>query len=576
MLKRIFLLTKVLIIGGDFALTSGIGKKRKKRPGQGRLGRVGVVLLYALLGLYLGVIGFFMGRGMTLSAVAAGTAAQLPMSLVSSICLVTLVFGFVSVVTAFYHTNNTEQLLCLPIRPAEIIAARYMQVISYLFASYLPIFGPFFAAYGIYSGQPPAFYPATLLFLFLIPFLALAPVTLLIMVLLRFTKLFKNKDRFTIVSTILILVLSFGLSFSFNMLLNPGLNMGGLPTLSEETSRSLGQVNYLFFGSQFAAGWLSDSGSLRGWLQGLLFLLCTLLWTALLLAVAQRVYFKGVMSSQSQPSKRRLLTERESAALALRSPRLLSFMRKELRILLRTPAFFTQNVLMSLLMPFIIIGMSYFSASRGGAGLAVLREGVGLLFATPEAFNTGFAIVFIAVVGFMLFISGSNGIAAGALTREGSNAYLMKLYPYPFARQLLAKLLVAYTLSLFSPLVLVLAAGLALGIPLLPLLALLILSMLATLLSNLIGLAADLALPKLSWIDEQAAVKQNLNLLIEMFGSLGLGLIICGLAVAVRFGIGGGAWLVFGLLSGLMLLCALLLALIIKAIVPRTLRKISL
>lgn len=580
MLQRIFLLTKLLIKGGDFSFGSGgiLGKRKKKQASLGSsvAKKVGMLLLYLLLAVYVGGISFYIGASMTKAAIASGSASSIPQFVVPSICLTAVIFGFVYVVTAFYHTNNTETLLSMPFRPAEIIAARYLQVMSYEYMTLGAFFLPFMIAFGIYSGQTVLFYLALIVVILLLPFLALALVTIVIMLLMRFTRFFKNKDRFTVVSTIIIMLAAFGISFALNMSVNPGMNAGGgLPTISQSTAENVAKINWLFLGSDFATQWLSNSASLQGWLYGLAFIAATLVWGALLLFVAQKVYFKGVMSVGASTSRNRALDSRETAALSGSSGRFSNFVRKEVRVLMRTPAFFSNNILMCFLMPVLFLVPTYIGFSSSGMNLADMRAATAALFQNEQAFTAAGVLIMMITVGMMLFLSGTNGTAAGAISREGTGAYLMKLYPYSFSKQILAKYLVAVLFSLVSPVILMAAIQIALNLQLRLLIPLLVLIFLAVLMVNLLGLVADMAMPKLNWANEQQAAKQNYNMLIEMFGSLVLaGLAIGAMLLAESFS-DGNFYVVFitGVLA--MLLQIAIMSFLVVKITPRTLRRIS-
>ncbi len=577
--KRIFLLTWLLIKGGDFSFGSGgsLGRIKKKQSSfANSVGRkAGMTLLYIALILYAGGISFYLGRSMTLGAVALNIAHLIPQVIVPAMCIGAVIFGFVYVVTAFYHTNNTELLLSMPFQPSEIIAGRYLQVMSYEYMTLGGFFLPFMLAYAIYSGQGPLFYLVMLLVIVFIPFLALAAMTILIMLLLRFTKFFKNKDRFTIVSTLIILLVSFGISFGFNFSMNPGLNNGSMPTIDQSTANSLGQANLLFLGADFAVKWLNGSNTLTGWLYGLAFVAATAAWTALLLFVAQKVYFKGVMSANSGASRNKKLDSRETAALAVRSGRFRSFVKKEVNVLMRTPAFFSNNVLMCFLMPVLFLVPSYLSLGATGFSMEDLRsEFAGVLIKEQAALSPGIIMMFIAI-GASLFLSGTNGIAAGAISREGASAYLMKLYPYAFWKQILAKYAVACAFSLATPLILLIAFQYFLKFPMTLFIPAAVLSVLSVLVVNLLGLAADMAFPKIHWTSEQQAAKQNYNMLIEMFGSAIPAAFAIGLMYLAATLSSGRFSIVFVTGCLALLIQIAILGFIINKLIPRTLQRIS-
>ena len=334
MVSRIFLLLRLLVKSGDsgFSLDMRMTKKRKATGKRRVFGQIGQILLIIFLLGYMAVMSFILGRSLARRAVEIGMEALLVPALLPALCISIVLFGFMFVVTAFYHTENNDILLSMPFRPAEIIAARYLQVITYLYMTVGIFFVPLFVAIGIYSGQHWSFYPAVLVLMLLIPFVALSAITIVIMILMCYTGLFKNKDRFTVISTIIVLLVTFLISFMYSMSPeDPAEAMSGVfANLSPDTFQTMGRVNWLFFGAQFAANWLANLTHWKGWINALLFVASAAIWFAVLLVVAQKVYFKGVMRGGSDKRNRKL-TAKEVEGLSKHRGAFAAFRRNEIR-----------------------------------------------------------------------------------------------------------------------------------------------------------------------------------------------------------------------------------------------------
>ena len=82
-------------------------------------------------------------------------------------------------------------------------------------------------------------------------------------------------------------------------------------------------------------------------------------------------------------------------------------------------------------------------------------------------------------------------------------------------------MMVPVALFIFKIKVYVVVIGLAVSIP-------------GILFSAILGLLIDVAMPKLNWDTEQKAVKQNLNGVMAIFGSMGLGALIIFLGVKLQ------------------------------------------
>jgi ABC-2 type transport system permease protein len=123
------------------------------------------------------------------------------------------------------------------------------------------------------------------------------------------------------------------------------------------------------------------------------------------------------------------------------------------------------------------------------------------------------------VVGIGVFLSSANAITSTAISREGKQLYFMKYIPMPVKKQLMAKVYTGMLLSAFG-IVLLAVLAVIVGVGLLTALLALVLSLLAMSSGALVGLLIDAARPKLDWINEQQAIKQNLNVMLHMLVGL--------------------------------------------------------
>jgi len=182
------------------------------------------------------------------------------------------------------------------------------------------------------------------------------------------------------------------------------------------------------------------------------------------------------------------------------------------------------------------------------------------------------APVFLAIVfGLVVFVNGTNGIAESALSREGSQFYIMKILPMSYSRQIAAKLAVAMALGLAGTGISLVLLFVVLRLPLW-LFALCVLTIPgALLLPNLSGIIFELYWPKLHWDNEQKAVKQNMNVLYGMVAAL----IIAGLAIAPVIVFELPLPVAAIILFVLPLLVAFGLILVLRRLIPLRMRAIS-
>jgi hypothetical protein len=219
---------------------------------------------------------------------------------------------------------------------------------------------------------------------------------------------------------------------------------------------------------------------------------------------------------------------------------------REIRSMLRVPSYAT-NILPIAFMPLLIVifmGIAFGRASGSGAGISEMVSGL------PGA------AVMSVLAAVMAYMGGMNTALSTAVTREGKGHDYLIALPVPSMTLIRAKFIVGYALSAIG--VLTASAALAVFIPgQFPAVALaFVLCQLFSFACDCYALARDIRKPKLDWVTEQEAVKQNFGALFSMLVSWGA-LIAMGVLTFFLIRWGWGMLPVFGLLAViLVILCA--------------------
>ncbi len=428
--------------------------------------------------------------------------------------IVVFFFGIFYILSVFYFSSDIEKLLPLPLRPHEILGSKFLVTTVYEYIGALMIVAPLYLTFGIRSGAGVAFYLYATVVYLVLPVIPLAIASLIVMVVMRFTRFARNRDVFNIVVSLLILGLALGFNFGIQKLVQVQDPSFVLKLFGQDGGNVAQITSSLFPGTGFAARALVTSGSLEGLGYLLLFLsVCAAAFGAFLL-VGNFLYFPGVLDAGTSSSRSRRLSTGEFARGTVSAPAVVTYVKKELRILVRTPIFLLNNVLFNfifplfLLIPFLAGG----TKDKDLAGLVdMIRTGVfaqGTTFAA-QALGVCFAI--------MVFAAATNGIAASALSRDGSSAWFMKTIPMSYLTQIACKVATGVLLSLCATLITIVMVVFLVGPPLWFVGLLLIAAVIGAVLPNTIGIVFDLQWPKLHWDNEQKAVKQNLNVIYQMF-----------------------------------------------------------
>lgn len=478
-----------------------------------------------------------------------GMAELLPKLVLYSASLVVLVFAFFYVMSVFYYSTDIENYLYLPVKPGSLVLAKFMVVGFYEILSTIAMFYPSLIVFGVLDRQGIGYYLKSFLTMILLPVAPLAIMAILCMILMRFSKIFRNKDRFTLVSSLIGIFIAVTVS-NLMQRLSTSLD-NGIPVMLQSEGPLVTILSLVF-----PAATLMYNAIFGDFLSLLLNTALTLAVIAGFLAVfyvvGNHLYIDGAKGLKESGMKRRDLTASELTASTRRSSVLLAIAGKELKTLVRTPPYFLNCILVTLILPVFIImpfffgsGMEELTLLFGEGGIAGLRQVV-----LPEH-------IIIGLMAIMAFYAGINLIAATAISREGSNFSFMKYIPVPYQTQFMAKILPALAVELVGVLILLIPAIIILRPSALSVLIGLILGSLLSLVLNLAMLAVDIIKPVLNWTSEQKAVKQNFNAMVSTF----LSMIVGAIPVALYFFVPLDPWLLFGIEA---LLLSLLLVLLYR------------
>ncbi len=251
----------------------------------------------------------------------------------------------------FYFSNDIEYVLPFPIKPRQIIMAKFNVI---LITEYVVgiVFGLVpLTIYGILTNANILYYIISLITLLIFPIVPIVIAGILVMIIMSFAKLTKNKDKFQVIATILIIAIVIGMQFVLNQ-------QGDLT--DEQIALKLVEANGMadmFSGYiptlQPIRNALTISETLGRILEILKAVIITAAFYTIFILVGQKLYLKGVVGNRSGggTKKQKINTQK-----AYRQKRIgISYVIKELKILFRNPIYFTQCILPSILMPIIFL-----------------------------------------------------------------------------------------------------------------------------------------------------------------------------------------------------------------------------
>ncbi|GCD08420.1 putative ABC transporter permease subunit [Clostridium tagluense] len=553
-MSKFIALTKVLLKTG----TGSSSSKKNKNKIKGLL--LGLILVLAFTPMAIGFGEFIFAAYDGLHQI--GQEAVILGFGLSIVSVVIFFFGIFYAMSIFYFSMDVENLLPLPFKPWHIMGAKFTVVLIYEYLTEIIFFAPTLIAYGIKSGGGVLYYIYGVIIFLLLPIVPLVIASVINMIIMRFTNIARNKDRFRLVGGLIAMGFGVGINI-YVQKFSQDLSGAEITEMFSKGNNSLVELaTKMFPSTKIAVNSLINTNNIKGIINLILFIAITLAAVMIFIILGQALYFKGVMGVSETSSKRKTLSSKELTNNTTQNSSLKIYILKELKILFRTPIYFMNCVLMNFLWPIFLLIPIF--AQKGGSGQ--LKELTGFL---QNGKSTGIVLgVFFA---FMVFSSSSNSIATTAISREGKNLFMLKYIPMKYKDQLMAKALSAVVLGVAGMLMISILALILLKLPLDLVLLMIIVGLLGILFTSFIGIFIDLNFPKLQWDTEQEAVKRNFNVMISMIICIALG----GLTVFMIIKFELTKWIVFALIVGLYGVLDLLLYYLLGTKGVKMLRKIE-
>src|SRR5665648_19649 len=491
--KKLFILTLALMKNG-YSFPSEKSKKFK-------MILLCIVLAVILLPMAYGIIAFLRSAYDGLATV--GEEGVLLSLGIGVSAFVIFFFGLFYTMNTFYFSDDVENLMPLPIKSSHILGAKFIIVTMFEYLTACVIFLPIIIVYGVKSGAGPLYYVYSLLIFLTLPVIPIVLDSVIVMIIMRFTNLAKNKDAFRTISAIIAIIFGVGVSImSQKLVLKEG---AGLTQLGNNSLVAI--TSNIFPASKLGALGLINHGNLSGLVYTGLFIIMSLLGFYVFLLLGNKLYYKGVTGVSVSSSSKKQISSKELSRKSIRSSVMKAYVLKELRILFRTPAYFINCILLNFIWPIFLIIPTFTQPNS----MKQIGEMVG---AMQKQGISG--MMFVAFFLIMLFLSSSNGIAATSISREGENIFFNKYIPVTYQTQIMAKVMTGVIMGVVGMLSISIVAVIVfkLALPLVVLLC--VTSLLGILFANFVGIIIDLYNPKLHWDSEQKAVKNNLNLILSM------------------------------------------------------------
>ena len=315
-------------------------EKNYKKIFYGVMGFIAVFCIMIPMAFFVGVVIYALTQPLV-SQGAGQNAVELFLHLIS---VFSFIFGLNVIFSVFYFSGDIENLLPLPLRPYQIIASKFTAaLISESVMEFIVIIAAF-AGYIIASGRPFWSWIIALVGMVTLPIVPLIYCAVLCMLIMLLSGFIKNKDTVNKITGFLTLAVVVGIAILIS-------NMGGLDAqhlveaLSDPNNQLVNTMNLIFPQVHFLV-----SSMVNNTVVNLIFYIAVNgIAIAVFLLVAQAVYFRTAVGINRVSGKAKSI-DKVISSLRQHNP-CLTYLKKEFRLLFRTPAYFTNCIMINLMWP---------------------------------------------------------------------------------------------------------------------------------------------------------------------------------------------------------------------------------
>ena len=368
--------------------------------------------------------------------------------------------------------------------------------------------------YGIVNSLGALYYTTMIITTLLFPIIPILISNLLVLLIMSFSKIAKNKNKFQIIASIILMVGIFAISFMFS---SQDESDEQIIQMVTQTNGLVEMIKTNFPTLKFAIESLTNDSIVVVLINIVEMLGITAILYAIYVILAEKLYLKGAVGNLASGVKHKKINEKK---LFKKTTLWRTYIGKEFKTLYRNPIFFMQCILPVIMFPIIVIVMAFISITSQGVNIAELPS----MVESEASISTGILIICIAQ-----FLSMFLYISITAISRDGQNIVFMKYIPVSLEKQMEYKIMPNFIVMSIINIAIVAITEYLTKMPILYICMTFILMSIISYLQSFVLILIDLNKPKLEWSSEYTVVKQNLNLIWPMI----LG--IANIMIAVAF-----------------------------------------
>ena len=415
----------------------------------------------------------------------------------------------------YYFSKDLEYILPFPIKPMELLVARFNMLISISYISIAMFIVIPLLLYGMMVSASLLYYLGMIIVLVTFPIFFGLIISILMFFVMQLTRIIKNKDIFQfLVTFILIFILTTFEMQAINTVLSnvdqiEKIQQGENINLLEIIDNKIMQINNYLVTVNPSIKILIGNNIIKNIFEIIKIILVNIIAFIIFMLMGKKLYLKDILKNIQRINTKKIKNGKQNYKYKKCSKEK-AYIKNEFKELIKTPSFFMQCVLPIIL---IVITLAIIVVSMYPSLYAIMQTEDVAEQILEFKFDFGIFITIIVIIQLVFTFS---NLSITAISRKGKNAFFIKYIPISFYKQFLFLNLPQVLLNIFITLIVLGTAKYL--IPQISIINLLIMFLIATLLNiinSFLMMVVDLRKPNLEWDNETDAIKQNKNKLYQ-------------------------------------------------------------
>ncbi len=409
-----------------------------------------------------------------------------------------------------YFSKDLKILLRFPLKSKDILDAKLINMIISEYEMELIMLAIPMIVYGIFTNVGALFYLYMVIILLILPIIPILITSFVIAIIMRFTNSIKNKSKAMYI-TIFLSILIVGIVTSF-FEANSYMSISGFENMILTANGLSEQIADSFVLIKPIMNTLLNYDNITGLQNLIIYILESFICYKVIVFLMSKIYLKGAIGTTINSSKRKRFENNELTIKDFKKRnKNITYLKKEFKILARTPIFLLECIVMPIIYPILVfLIMASFISFANRVGVDALAEFYERLL---EISGTA---IFVAI-GQVFYMM--NFCSIIAVSKESKNAIITKYIPIKLNKQFSMKVFVGTAINLVSSL-LVSAVYYICTKNILNTVIMFFVLVFVNMICEKFKLLIDLKRPQISWDNEYTMMKQNTNVLYELFYTL--------------------------------------------------------